>query len=581
MKNVCFHAAVLLMFFSNLTNAQYILKLRFEQMDDYVGKRLVTRVTEINTGKEVGRKTIDPIDSAAFSFDLYVLLEGRSYKVDNIVDVNGSGDYDPPPVDHAWSDTINNAVQHTTLIFIPDTNFTNTGLPDPFPFSTYDAVWGGKWFNLTFGSTDSIEGLFQLSCDSFYGYFSTSGVFGNPAQVEFDTSGILPDDTGNGSDTIVVHLDPPWTGQIMIIDEQILADLMNMGIRLQFTGTIGAKQILALYTIEFGGNPFANGYFYLRELDINSSTPELMIELNAHAEVSCFDAEDGFLSTSAIGGMPGYTYLWSNGEITSQINNLAGGDYSVTVTDSLGCTSEMTYSVSEPAQIVTTWFTDQVSCNGLCDGSIDIIMIGGVPPYFFSWSTGSTTEDEFDLCAGTYNLTVTDASGCVASAPITVFAPDRILLESLVISNETDGQSNGEIIITVTGGTPPFEYSIDGSSYQISNQFSGLLAGFYTIFIRDNNGCIVLIPALVEQTITAIDELQANFSLYPNPTSTWINLESDIPLEIDVLDIHGQNIWHEEKSEIHRIKVDDLVPGVYFLRISDGAGLTYRKVIVQ
>jgi len=646
MKKAHFHLAILLLFFTNLATAQYILTLNFEEMDPYIGKRLVTRVVETSTGKEVGRRTIDAVENSDFSFDLYVLLEGRSYTIDYYVDVNASGDYDAPPTDHAWRRTLNNATQHTTMTFIPDKNFTDTGLPDPFPYSIYDAVWGGKWHNLTFGSTDSIEATFQMTCDSFYGYFTTAGVFGNPAQVEFDTSGVLPDDEG-GLDTIIFHLDPPWTGQITIFNGEIHADLMQAGIGLHFTGTIGAKQILALYTVIVAGNPFANGYFYIRELDINSSTPELMIELNANAEVTCFDGDDGFLSTEAVGGMPGYTYSWSNGDTTALISNLVAGDYSVTVTDVLGCTAEMIYSVSQPAQLVTTWFTDQVSCIGLCDGSIDIIMTGGVPPYFFSWSTGSTTEDLFGLCAGTYMLTVTDAVGCVASAPITIFEPDPLnvvvettgaacfgscsgtithtvvtggvppynfmdqtglcagdyitfvidangcqfstpvtILEpdSLIINvylfPAATGQADGAIELEAFGGTPPYQYSLNGGPFTSSSIFLNLATGFYTPSVQDANGCITEIEVFLPE-LTAVAELEAKYKLYPNPTSSWINLESDIPLEIDVLDIHGQFIRHEEKSGIHRIQVADFVPGVYLLKISDGVGKVYMKLVIQ
>ena len=178
-------------------SAQYLIRLDFQQMEPYIGKRLVTRVVEAATGDEVGRKTIAAIPGDDFTFDLYCLFENQSYIVYYWIDVNASGDYDAPPVDHAWQLTLTDVDQNTLLNFTPNKNYIDAGLPDPFPYSQYDATWGGRWHNLTFGSTDSIEAGMQITCDSFFGFFSTKGVFGNPATLLFDTSGALTPG-GNG-----------------------------------------------------------------------------------------------------------------------------------------------------------------------------------------------------------------------------------------------------------------------------------------------------------------------------------------------------------------------------------------------
>ena len=76
-----------------------------------------------------------------------------------------------------------NAAQNTEINFVPDDNFTDTGWPDAFPYSRYEATWGGKWMNLTFGSTDSIEAGTTLTCDSISIFLTTAGIFGIPTEM--------------------------------------------------------------------------------------------------------------------------------------------------------------------------------------------------------------------------------------------------------------------------------------------------------------------------------------------------------------------------------------------------------------
>ena len=177
-----------------LVQAQYILTLDFSEMDPYVGLRSEIRVTDMSNLKEVGRRVILAIDSSAYSVDLYVLLQGHNYAVDFYTDVNDNGTYDPPPTDHAWRRTVMNASMNTTIAFTPDTVYTDIMLGDVFPYSNYDAIWGGHWRNLTFGSTDTIQASLKLTCDSIFAAFKTSGVFGNPDTVQFNLADTIPAD---------------------------------------------------------------------------------------------------------------------------------------------------------------------------------------------------------------------------------------------------------------------------------------------------------------------------------------------------------------------------------------------------
>jgi gliding motility-associated-like protein len=117
------------------------------------------------------------------------------------------------------------------------------------------------------------------------------------------------------------------------------------------------------------------------------------------------------------------TYLWNNGDTTQDISNLPAGTYTVTATNTYGCTATTSYTVTEPAVLTATAQTTNVACAGGSTGLIDLTVTGGTMPYSFNWSNGATTEDISMLTSGSYCVTVTDSSGCMAIVCDTVEEP--------------------------------------------------------------------------------------------------------------------------------------------------------------
>ena len=122
---------------------------------------------------------------------------------------------------------------------------------------------------------------------------------------------------------------------------------------------------------------------------------------------------DGSIDLSVTGGTAPYTYLWSNSSVSEDINGLIAGTYSVIVSDNNSCTASESFDVEEPQVATLSLSSTQVdvSCNGGNDGSIDLTATGGLTPYCYIWSDGSTTEDLSGLMAGTYTVTVSDDCG--------------------------------------------------------------------------------------------------------------------------------------------------------------------------
>jgi len=204
-------------------------------------------------------------------------------------------------------------------------------------------------------------------------------------------------------------------------------------------------------------------------------------------DVTCNGGTDGEIVSSGItGGTPPYTFLWApDGQTTEDISGLSPGSYTLTVTDDVGCTfTPPTVVIGEPAPITITETHQNVSCDGLEDGSINISVSGGTAPYTYLWSNGATTEDVSGLAAGFYLVTVTDDNSCFASLPITIV--DGSSLNVTYISGTAScGDSNGSIDLTVAGGSGNYAYNWQPGS-QTTQDVSGLPAGIYTVIVTDN-----------------------------------------------------------------------------------------------
>ena len=143
----------------------------------------------------------------------------------------------------------------------------------------------------------------------------------------------------------------------------------------------------------------------------------------SQSPASCFGTSDGTATVAVNAGQGPYTYLWDAGtgaQSGQTANNLSSGLYCVTVTDFLGETDDVCVYVSEPAEILTNYFTTG-STTG-CDGTISFFISGGVSPYTYLWDDplSQTTSNPVNLCPGFYTVIVTDSIGCQVSASATI-----------------------------------------------------------------------------------------------------------------------------------------------------------------
>jgi alpha-tubulin suppressor-like RCC1 family protein/GH43 family beta-xylosidase len=178
--------------------------------------------------------------------------------------------------------------------------------------------------------------------------------------------------------------------------------------------------------------------------------------------VSCFGGANGAINLTPAGGTAPYTFNWGSGITTEDRTGLTAGNYTVIITDVMGCTGTVTASVTQPIFFIQPMpNVTNVSCFGGSNGSIDMGAFGGTPPYTYSWSNSATTEDISGLTAGTYTVVITDANGCTASSSPVVSSPAQIV--STVNATQCD------------------TYTLNGSTYTAS--------GTYTQLLTAANGC--------------------------------------------------------------------------------------------
>ncbi|MFM1876848.1 MAG: hypothetical protein RL266_2585, partial [Bacteroidota bacterium] len=209
-------------------------------------------------------------------------------------------------------------------------------------------------------------------------------------------------------------------------------------------------------------------------------------------DVSCFGGSDGVVTITSTGGHPNYSYSADGVNFfpNNTVNGLPAGNGVVFAQSGAnsGCLEVVPVTINQPPAISTSITgTDPTSCI-FGNGTANLTVNGGTPPYSFLWSTGSTLEDPTDLVAGNNTVTITDANQCTATESIVLNNPPGMTAN---VTNGVDptcnGGSNGSAQLTVNGGTAPFSYNWSSGSNQQNP--TNLAAGLNSITVTDAGGC--------------------------------------------------------------------------------------------
>ncbi|MCW3103059.1 MAG: hypothetical protein JWO09_1499, partial [Bacteroidetes bacterium] len=249
----------------------------------------------------------------------------------------------------------------------------------------------------------------------------------------------------------------------------------------------------------------ANGCTFTTSATIvNSSGPTALAVSSTNA--SCGSSTGTATIGAVTGGVAPFTYSFNGSAFTSTTSYtaLASGTYSVVVKDANGCTFTTSVTVGSNAAPTALATTTTNSTCGAANGVINIgAVTGGVAPYTYSVNAFpfTTTVTYGSLAAGTYTVVVKDVNGCTFSTTATIInSPGPTALATSTI-NSTCGATNGVINIgVVTGGSPAYTYSVNGSPFTTTTSYTGFGAGTYTVIVKDANGCTFSTTAAVTNT---------------------------------------------------------------------------------
>jgi len=210
--------------------------------------------------------------------------------------------------------------------------------------------------------------------------------------------------------------------------------------------------------------------------------------LGTVTNIKCGGTASGSININVSGPASPFTYSWSDGELTQNINSLYAGPYQVSIQDTNACTSVLAAVITENPAITLSISTADATC-GNSDGKASAQVSGGVTNYTYSWSNGSAKDTARILAAGTYTFWVTDHAGCIDSAyaSISNLTGPSVSIDSATKINCVLGL-DGRIITSVTGGSSPYTYSwSNGASTPNLTNLS--VAGSYNLSVKDAGGC--------------------------------------------------------------------------------------------
>lgn len=369
---------------------------------------------------------------------------------------------------------------------------TSGGVP-PFQYIWDNGLIGPSHCGLTVGTysveiTDSsgASSIVELSIEGTISTLETAittypSTFGNcDGQASIDVAG--------GTPPYTYTLDDSGT----IAGNDIL-DLCPGLITIQITDADGCESQLVL-SIEEGGD----------------SSQSIVVEYVTE-NVQCNGFTNGSATISITEGTPPYDILWieSGGTGITQ-SGLSPGIHTVQVTDATGQSVFTQIQIDEPQDLLAFFTTGVPSDFGLCNGTAEFEIIGGIPPYHVDLNGETISGDSIqDLCPGTIVIIVTDANGCPTAASILIEEPEEMIATIATTDVSCFGMADGCVTIEASGGTAPFQYIWNNGL--TGNFICGLSAGLYTVQVLDSNG----IESLVEFWINEPEELQVFMNTTP------------------------------------------------------------------
>lgn len=311
----------------------------------------------------------------------------------------------------------------------------------------------------------------------------------------------------------------------------------------------------------------ANGCeFALSNIEITEPAALIFTEEVSHP--TCFNSSNGSISIMTSGGIAPYQIEWSNNAQGFNNTFLLDGTYHFTITDGSGCSLTDSTQVIEPEEVTVDIFRNNTTCNGINDGSINLVVNGGTPPFMIEWNNGDEGPQIEDLSSGYYFALLTDANSCnFVTDSIYIDAPELLDFQVQITPSHCDGVDDGALKIVIEDGQDyDFSWALD--PVVTDSCLSNLQAGDYLLTITGPDMCQIDTLITVPTTERIFVNSQVLSSACVGSTSGAISLN-----------ITGENPlffveWSNDETMVanEQASIDELAPGAYATTITDDLG---------
>jgi len=222
-------------------------------------------------------------------------------------------------------------------------------------------------------------------------------------------------------------------------------------------------------------------------LNINITEPSALSVSDTHVDVACSGGNSGSIDITVSGATSPYNYNWNDGVTTQDRTNISNGNYSVTVSDTNGCSSSLPVIIGSASGLNISETHTNVSCNTFSDATIAIVVLGGSPPYTYLWNDGLTTQNRNNIPFGSYIVSATDNNSCVISLNVIITEPSALIISETHVYVLCHGGNTGSINVTVTGATSPYTYLWNDAV--VTEDKNNISVGNYSVTVIDNSAC--------------------------------------------------------------------------------------------
>jgi hypothetical protein len=288
---------------------------------------------------------------------------------------------------------------------------------------------------------------------------------------------------------------------------------------------------------------------------------------------------DGSIESQIIGGTAPYNYTWSNGSSDSIIVNLCPGSYSVTIMDANNCYATSSGLITLNGCNLNSSFDITYASQGNNDGQIVANVVGGNPPYQYSWSNGYSSNINDNLSEGIYVLEIIDSAGCLNIDTLQIGLCNLSI--DFASSNETtENAGDGWIQVYHYQGHGQVTYMWSHSTTN-TDYIDNLNPGSYVVTVTDIFNCKAIDTVIIEPALSIFETDEFNAEIYPIPVheSLFINSNAQIT-KIEILDGKGAKLTESpiQNVGLNQIKFTSYAKGIYYVKISSKSGIITRKI---